>query len=126
MSTIKEIWHSSYEYGKGANDEPQTSEHHIEFTRQDESWTGVSLPNEEDSELSLRLTQHGDELRGEWQEKASSTGTYGGREFGGMVLFVLKNEGNELDGSWLGKSSDDNNPRVKSGSWILKRVQDDK
>lgn len=92
MSTIKEIWHSSYEYGKGTNDEPQTGEHYIEFIRQGESWTGTSLPNEEDSELSLNLTQHNDELRGEWQEKTSPTGSYGGRKFGAWILKRIQND----------------------------------
>ncbi len=126
MNTIEGTWNSRYEYGAGANDEPQASGHDIEFTHQNEKWVGKSLPNKEGSEVTLYLTQHGDEFRGEWEERTSPTGSYGGRKFGGMVLFILKNDGNELSGGWLGRSGDDNNPRAKSGTWILKRIQNDK
>lgn len=120
MNTIEGTWRSRYEYGKGANDEPQTSEHQIEFTRQDDSWIGKSLPNGEGSEVSLTLNQNGNEFKGNWRERTSLTGSYGGREFGGDILLLLQNESNELNGKWLGISSD--NSRVKSGTWTLKRI----
>lgn len=123
MIDLTGAWHSSYEYGKGANNEPQASEHEIEFTRQGKAWTGKSLPNPEGSEVSLELTQSDNEFQGRWRERTSATGSYGGREFGGAVLFLLLNEGRELNGQWLGANSD--NSRIKSGAWVLKRIQDD-
>lgn len=119
MSTIEGTWHSHYEYSKGPDNEPQTSEHKIEFTRQDDVWVGTGVPQEGGSEVILTLKQNGDEFRGDWQERTSPTGSYGGREFGGAVLLVLQAQDTELNGMWLGKSSSTN--RVKSGAWVLKR-----
>lgn len=120
MNTVEGTWRSHYEYDKGPDNEPQTSEHQIELTWQDDVWVGTSAPQEDGSEITLILRQTGDEFRGEWQEHTSPTGSYGGREFGGAVLLLLLNDGNELNGMWIGVNSD--NSRVKSGSWTLERI----
>lgn len=121
-NTIEGIWHSRYEYGKGPDNEPQTSEHEIEFTRQDDTWIGSSAPQGDGSEVTLTLKQNGDEFQGEWRERTSPTGVYGGREFGGAVLLILQVQDTELSGMWLGRSSSTN--QVKPGVWTLKRERE--
>ncbi len=118
-NAIEGIWHSRYEYGQGPDNALQTSEHQIEFVQNDNVWVGTSLPNEEGSELTITVRQNGNELKGEWHERTSPTGSYGGREFGGAILLLLQTEGTELNGMWLGVSSDQS--RVKAGTWTLKR-----
>lgn len=116
-NTIEGIWQSHYEYGKGANDEPQTSEHRIEFVQNGGTWVGTSLPNAENSIVTLTLKPDGEQFSGEWREQTSPSGHYQGREFKGLILLALDN--NELCGKWLGVNS---TGRVKSGVWTLQRV----
>lgn len=118
-TTIEGTWRSVYEYGKGPNNEMQTSEHDITFAVDGESWVGKSSPNEEGSVVTLILKQQGDQFQGSWKEQTSPSGSYGGREFSGTVLLVLQSEDTELKGMWLGVSSTTN--QVKAGSWMLKR-----
>lgn len=118
-TTIEGIWHSHYEYGQGPGNTPQTSKHRIKFVQDDNVWVGTSLPNEEGSELTMTLRQDGNEFKGDWHERTSADGNYGGREFGGAILLLLQAEGTELNGMWLGANSDQS--RVKAGSWKLKR-----
>jgi hypothetical protein len=118
-NSITGVWHSHYEYGKGPDNEPQTSNHQIEFIQNGDAWVGTSLPNDEGSEVTITLQQNGDEFRGEWHERTSATGSYGGREFSGVILLRLQPGGAELSGRWLGASSSTN--EVKSGAWTLKR-----
>lgn len=120
MSNIEGTWRSRYEYGKGPNSEPQISEHTITFTTEEANkWVGKSLPQDDGSEVTLTLTQNGDEFKGDWQEHTSSTGSYGGQELGGAILLLLQAEGAELNGMWLGRSSSSN--QVKVGGWTLRR-----
>ena len=118
-NTIEGIWHSHYEYGQGPDNEPQTSNHQIEFIQANEVWVGTSLPNDEGSELTITVRQIGNEFKGEWHERTSPSGSYGEREFGGAILLLLQAEGTELNGMWLGTNSDQS--RVKAGVWTLKR-----
>ena len=118
-NTIEGIWLSHYEYGQGPDNEPQTSEHEVKFVQDNEVWVGTSLPNDEGSELTITVRQNGNEFKGDWHERTSPTGSYGGREFGGAILLLLQAEGTELNGMWLGANSDQS--RVKAGTWTLKR-----
>lgn len=117
-NSIQGIWHSHYEYGQGPQNQPQTSDHRVEFTQDQEVWVGTSLPNEEGSELTITVRQIGNEFKGEWFERTSPGGTYQGREFSGVILLVLQPDGAELRGMWLGASS---SGEVKSGVWTLSR-----
>lgn len=120
-NTIEGVWYSRYEYGQGPDNTPQTSEHRIEFVQDDNVWVGTSLPNEEGSELTITLRQNGNEFKGDWHERTSLDGNYGGREFGGAILLLLQAEGLELNGMWLGANSDQS--RVKAGVWSLKKEE---
>ncbi|HSX28455.1 MAG TPA: hypothetical protein VLF60_03325 [Candidatus Saccharimonadales bacterium] len=113
------IWHSRYEYGRGTNDEPQTSEHRIKFTKDGDTWVGTSLPNDEGSQVMLTLIQKGEEFSGEWKEQTSPTGYYKGREFSGLILLLANPDGTELSGMCLGAGSSAN--RVKASKWTLRR-----
>jgi len=44
----------------------------------------------------------GVEFKGDWHERTSASGSYGGREFGGVILLLLQAEGAELNGMWVG------------------------
>lgn len=116
---IEGIWHSSYEYGRGPKDEPQTSEHHIEFARVGDKWVGTSLPHQEGSDVVITLVQDGNEFAGQWRERTSPTGHYAGRTFSGLILLLLQQNSSELNGMWLGAGS--STGRVKTGTWMLKR-----
>jgi hypothetical protein len=120
-NTIEGIWHSHYEYGQGLDNKPQVGEHKVEFIQDNEVWVGTSLPNDEGSELTITIRQNDYEFKGDWHERTSPTGSYGGREFGGTILLLLQAEGAELNGMWLGANSDQS--RVKSGMWTLKREE---
>lgn len=87
MNTIKGIWHSRYEYSKGPDNEPQTSNHKVEFIQDGVVWIGTSLPSEEGSELTITVRQNGNEFKGDWRERTSPIGSYSGREFGGVICY---------------------------------------
>jgi hypothetical protein len=123
MNTSNEItglWHSYYEYGKGAADGMLSSEHDVQFVREQDRWVGTSLPNEEGSRVTFELASlDNEEFRGSWVEHTSPAGHYKGREFSGLIMFLLNAEGTELNGMWLGAGS--SSQRVKAGKWMLSR-----
>lgn len=123
MNTTKIIdgtWSSSYEYNAGSKEETLVSKHTIRFIQRKDKWVGISIPNEEGSELYVELSMSDDrEYSGTWVERTSSGGIYHGQEFEGLVMFVLQKDDKTLSGMWLGASSKDSD--VKSGNWKLKR-----
>lgn len=117
-NTLAGTWHSRYGYGQGPNNTPQTSDHQVKFTQKEGIWIGASQPNGEGSELAIVVRRNGNEFRGEWRERTSPNGHYGGREFTGVILLILQPDGRELKGMWLGSGSAGD---VKSGVWLLRR-----
>ena len=121
MTNIEGTWASTYTYGQGPDNVPQTSEHTIVFEPCARGWAGQSLPAEDGSHVSFYLEEESDrigEFRGEWLERTAPEGSYKGREFDGWLHLILNGEG-ELNGVWTGASSD--NRVVKSGSWTFRR-----
>ncbi len=122
MNNIEGTWLSRYEYTEGSNSEPSVSEHRIEFKPADNGWIGKSISQPDESQVALELTQNGTEFSGTWHERTAQSGHYNGRDFGGLLMLILNNEGTELNGRWLGASS--STGRVKAGTWTLQKTSD--
>ncbi len=116
---LQGIWLSHYEYGRGPNDEPHTSEYLVQFTETKGKWIGTSLPKQDGSKVHLVLVQDGSELAGEWVVHTPPAGYYQGREFKGLVIFLFDATSMEYRGMWIGATS--HARRVKTGAWTLKR-----
>lgn len=122
MNNIEGTWLSRYEYTEGANSEPSVSEHRIEFKSDGNKWIGESISQPDESEVTLELTQDNAEFSGTWRERTAPSGHYEGREFSGLLMLTLNEQGTELNGMWLGASSSAG--RIKSGTWTLQKTSD--
>lgn len=109
-------WTSSYSYHDGGD----TSQHIIVFEG-DANVKGKSLPQPDDSKLSLRLSYDDttNTLTGTWREVTSPAGKYKGKAFHGALQLILNKAGDKAEGMWLGFSSD--LTRINSGKWKLNR-----
>lgn len=122
MNSIEGTWLSRYEYTEGSSNESSVSKHRITFKADGDKWIGESISQSDDSKVTIELTQDDTAFSGAWHERTAPSGRYEGREFNGLLMLILNDEGNELSGTWLGASS--STGRVKSGTWVLHKPSD--
>lgn len=108
-------WRSRYTYSRG------DSVHVIRLQQSDDSIVANSLPNEEQSELSMELSLDENILSGTWRERTSPSGPYRGEIFHGVVQFAMDEERTKAEGKWLGFNRD--RTKINLGNWILEQEQ---
>lgn len=111
-------WISRYTYHDGN----ESGEHVVVFEGGVEL-EGHSLPQSDDSELSLHLAydQETNSLTGTWREKTSPTGHYGGKVFHGALQLLLNAAGDQAAGKWVGFNGD--LTQVTVGEWTILKKQ---
>lgn len=112
------VWHSHYTYestGRGAI----TRHHYVVVRREGDRLTVESLPDSNDSPVSLALTLQGPIATGTWTEHTAVDGYYEGAIYHGALQLVADPTGRSMAGKWVGfdKESD-----VDSGPWTLDLV----
>ena len=115
------IWHSTYTYPSSGRGEEFTGEHFVVLRHSGGGLTGQSLPNKENSELSLHLSLERAVATGTWTERTSPSGYYKGATYHGTIQLVVDPVGRSMTGKWIGFGRDF---RINSGGWTLSRVED--
>lgn len=112
------IWHSRYTYestGRG----PITRHHYVVIRQEGDQLTVESLPDSNDSPVSLSLTLRGPIGTGTWTEHTAVDGYYQGAVYHGALQVVVDPNGRSMAGKWVGF---DKELHVDSGPWALDLV----
>jgi hypothetical protein len=115
------IWRSTYTYHSSGRGQDFTGEHYVVLRHSGDGLTGQSLPTNEGSELTLRLSLERALATGTWTERTAPSGYYQGASYHGTIQLVVDPMGRTMTGKWLGFSKDF---KVNSGPWTLSRVED--
>jgi hypothetical protein len=118
------LWHSEYGYGGAVAAEQSRSYHDLDLDQDKASglWLVKSRPNEEGSAVTMSLEFYLGQLIGNWYERTSPKGKFGGVEFRGAVVLLPKSNENgvyHLEGQWVGANR--SGTRVNNGPWTLTR-----
>lgn len=109
------VWHSHYTYestGRG----PITRHHYVVVRQDGDQLTVESLPDSNDSAVSLSLTLRGPIATGTWTEHTAVDGYYQGAVYHGALQLIVDPTGRTMAGKWVGFDKELN---VDSGPWAL-------
>lgn len=109
------VWHSHYTYestGRG----PITRHHYVVVRQEGDQLTVESLPDSNDSPVSLSLTLRGPIATGTWTEHTAIDGYYQGAVYHGALQLIVDPSRRSMAGKWVGFDKELN---VDSGPWAL-------
>lgn len=112
------IWHSHYAYESTARG-IISRHHHVVILQSGNRLSAESLPNSNDSPVSLALTMRGPIGTGTWTEQTAVDGFYQGAVYHGALQVIVDPTGRSMAGKWVGF---DKEFRVDSGPWNLELV----
>ena len=110
-------WSCRYMY-----DQDKISIHKIVFKPKLNGIIAESVPQEDQSHLSMELKYDSDNnvLTGTWQEISSLKGPYKGQIFHGALQLIPNAEGTKAEGLWVGFSS--KRDLVNSDEWVIEKT----
>jgi uncharacterized cupin superfamily protein len=116
--TITGNWISSY-----THDGDQTTTHTVVFSQYVDGIIGESLPQEDQTHLTLKLQfdSENNVFTGTWQEVSSVNGKHQGKIFHGALQLIPNLKGDKAEGKWVGYNSDHTN--VNTGTWTLAQAE---
>lgn len=110
------VWLSRYVYYSDSRENDFEGKHYVVLRQEDGGLVAQGLPNEEGSELSIRLSRKRSVVTGTWTERTSPTGHYKGASYHGTLQMLVDPMGRSMSGKWIGFSKDF---KVNSGDWSL-------
>lgn len=116
--SLSGIWHSRYTYESTARG-TIARHHHVVILQNGSQLSAESLPNSNDSPVSLTLTMRGPIGTGTWTEHTAIAGYYQGAVYHGALQVIVDPTGRSMAGKWVGF---DKEFRVDSGPWNLDLV----
>lgn len=114
-SPLGGVWHSHYTYestGRG----PIMRHHYVVVRQEGDQLTVESLPDSNDSPVSLSLTLRRPIATGTWTEHTAVDGYYQGAVYHGALQLIVDPTGRTVAGKWVGFDKELN---VDSGPWAL-------
>ncbi len=114
--TFKGKWDSCY-----THDGDKQTKHTVCFQQQLEGVKGESLPQKDQTHLTLSLNYDSDNniITGTWQEVSSVAGPHNGQIFHGALQLIPNTAGTKAEGEWVGYNK--NRTKINSGKWVLKK-----
>lgn len=114
------VWHSVYNYTSSSKPGSFTSEYDVKIQSIGNQVIMQSIPNDYGDYVLIRATQDDRVLTGTWHEQTSPKGPYKGAAYYGAIQLVISEDGNSIDGKWVGF---DRQMNVRCDNWKLTRIK---
>lgn len=116
------IWYCGYSYPSNQHTGQDISEYYAVVHQRGAKLVLQSLPNQEESTLTLKLTVDGDLASGYWEEGTSPHGEFAGAIYSGVVQLLISDDNKRMEGKWVGIGQDDGNRHIYNGEWTMRRA----
>jgi hypothetical protein len=119
-------WRCRYWYPSNVHDGEDVSEYQLTASQKGNRVTMTSLPTEDGSYMTVKLTIEGGLATGAWQEPTAPLGEFKGIIYSGAMQLIVSDDERRMDGKWVGigreKLEDDTyDPQIYCGKWELVR-----
>jgi hypothetical protein len=116
------IWYCGYSYPSNQHKGEDISEYYAVIHQRGSKLVLQSLPNQEGSTLTLKMTVDGDLASGYWEEGTSPTGEFGGAIYSGVVQLLISKDNKRMTGKWVGIGQDNGKRGIYNGEWTMHRA----
>lgn len=122
------IWHCRYWYPSNKHPgEQEISEYLVDMHQRHHKLTMTSLPTDDGSYMTVRLTIDDNLVTGAWYECTAPKKEFKGMIYSGAVQLIVSEDGKRMDGKWVGNGReklDDGTyeQRIYTGKWELVRA----
>jgi hypothetical protein len=121
------IWHCRYWYPSNNHSGEDVSEYLVKAHQKENKLAMTSLPTDDDSYMTVKLSVVDDLATGSWLENTAPEKEFHGMIYSGALQLIISQDEQRMDGKWVGNGReklDDGTyeQRVYCGRWELVRA----
>jgi hypothetical protein len=124
------IWHCRYWYPSNNHDGEDISEYMVDLHQKDNKLTMTSLPTDDGSYMTVKLSVVGDLATGSWIENTAPEKEFKGMIYSGALQLIISEDGQRMEGKWVGNGREkigenEYEQRIYTGKWELVRAKEE-
>jgi len=117
-------WRCRYWHPSNTHNGNDVSEYQLKASQQDNRLTMTSLPTDDGSYMTVKLTIEDGLATGAWQESTAPLGEFKGIVYSGATQLIISADGQRMDGKWVGIGREEledgtYEPQIYTGKWEL-------